>query len=147
MGNIPYRDLNMKKNKGTDLGELSENVIYDTLEKAISDSELKNINILCHYPLSRLVADGYDLSDEQRKFANSPLSHVDFLLYNTITKRPLLCIEVDGWQFHHTEVQRHRDAIKDEILDKYGLKLVRLSTTSVVTMDTIKDMLIMALKA
>jgi hypothetical protein len=54
---------------------------------------------------------------------------------------------VDGWQFHHTEVQRHRDAIKDEILDKYGLKLVRLSTTSVVTMDTIKDMLIMALKA
>jgi very-short-patch-repair endonuclease len=65
----------------------------------------------------------------------------------TITKRPLLCIEVDGWQFHHTEVQRHRDAIKDEILDKYGLKLVRLSTTSVVTIDTIKDILIRAFKA
>ena len=139
--------LEYEKTKGTDLGELSENVIFDTLEKAISSSALKNIAILCHYPLSRLIAGGHDLSDGERKFINSPLSHVDFLLYNTITKRPLLCIEVDGWQFHHTEVQKHRDAIKNEILDKYGLKLVRLSTISVVTIDTIKNILIETLKS
>jgi DNA polymerase III delta prime subunit len=139
--------LEYEKTKGTDLGELSENVIFDTLEKAISSSALKNIAILCHYPLSRLIAGGHDLSDGERKFINSPLSHVDFLLYNTITKRPLLCIEVDGWQFHHTEVQKHRDAIKNEILDKYGLKLVRLSTISVVTINTIKNILIETLKS
>jgi hypothetical protein len=139
--------LEYEKAKGADLGELSENVIYDTLKKAISILELRNIAILCHYPLSRLIVDGRDISDEQKRFVNSPLSHVDFLLYNTITKRPLLCIEVDGWQFHHTEVQKYRDAIKDEILDKYGLKPMRLSTTSVVTIDTIKNILIETLKS
>ena len=146
-GQYTQQRLEYEKTNGTNLGELSENVIYNTLEKAISTSALKNIDILCHYPLSRLIVGEHNISEEQRKFANSPLSHVDFLLYNTITKRPLLCIEVDGWQFHHTEVQRHRDAIKDEILDKYGLRIVRLSTTSVVTIDTIKNILIETLKS
>ena len=146
-GQYTQQRIEYEKTNGTNLGELSENVIYNTLEKAISTSALKNIDILCHYPLSRLIVGEHNISEEQRKFANSPLSHVDFLLYNTITKRPLLCIEVDGWQFHHTEVQRHRDAIKDEILDKYGLRIVRLSTTSVVTIDTIKNILIETLKS
>src|SRR5574344_1143666 len=139
--------LEYEKAKGADFGELSENVIYDTLKKAISILELRNIAILCHYPLSRLIVDGRVTSDEQKRFVNSPLSHVDFLLYNTITKRPLLCMEVDGWQFHHTEVQKRRDIIKDKILDKYGLKPVRLSTTSVVTIDTINNILIETLKS
>ena len=146
-GQYTQQRLEYEKTTGTDLGVLSENIIYDTLKKAISTSALKNIDILCHYPLSRLIVGEHNISEEQRKFANSPLSHVDFLLYNTITKRPLLCMEVDGWQFHHTEVQRYRDAIKDEILDKYGLKPVRLSTTSVVTIDTIKNILIETLKS
>jgi hypothetical protein len=146
-GQYTQQRLEYEKTTGTDLGELSENIIYDTLKKAISTSALKNIDILCHYLLSRLIVGEHYISEEQRKFANSPLSHVDFLLYNTITKRPLLCMEVDGWQFHHTEVQKRRDIIKDEILDKYGLKPVRLSTTSVVTIDTIKNILIETLKS
>jgi DNA polymerase III delta prime subunit len=146
-GQYTQQRLEYEKTTGTDLGKLSENIIYDTLKKAISTSALKNIDILCHYPLSRLIVGEHNISEEQRKFANSPLSHVDFLLYNTITKRPLLCMEVDGWQFHHTEVQKRRDIIKDKILDKYGLKPARLSTTSVVTIDTIKNILIETLKS
>ena len=114
---------------------LSENLLYDVLVKAIEKKHLINTAVLCHYPLSRLIAD-WDLLDEAEKaFAESPLSHVDFLVYNTLTKQPRLAIEVDGWQFHQeSEVQQSRDALKDQILSKCGLRLKRISTT-----DTIND--------
>lgn len=127
------------RRKVKDMGELSENIIYDTLIKALEESGLKNIGILAHYPLSRLVTNKDNLTTEQQDFVNSPLSHVDFLLYNTITKQPTICFEVDGWKFHNTEVQRHRDQMKDEILDDYGLKPVRLSSTSVITAQKLKE--------
>lgn len=141
-GQYTQERLDYEKTTGSDLGELSENIIYDTLQKAISAAGMKNVGILCHYPLSRLITELYDLTNEQREFVSSPLSHMDFLLYNTITKQPRLCIEVDGWQYHNTDVQKHRDAMKDEILDKYGLKPLRLSTTAVITVDSIKEILI-----
>src|SRR5574344_2120746 len=141
-GQYTQERLDYEKTTGSDLGELSENIIYDTLQKAISAAGMKNVGILCHYPLSRLITELYDLTNEQREFVSSPLSHMDFLLYNTITKQPRLCIEVNGWQYHNTDVQKHRDAMKDEILDKYGLKPLRLSTTAVITVDSIKEILI-----
>lgn len=130
-----------RQRNGKDMGELSENIIYDTLTKALSESGMKNIAILDHYPLSRLVPSENTLTTKQRDFVGSPLSHVDFLLYNTITKQPMLCIEVDGWKFHDTDVQRHRDRIKDEILAKYGMKPIRLSTTSMVTVESVKALI------
>ena len=66
-------------------------------------------------------------------FANNPMTHIDFLLYNSLTKIPLLCIEVDGWHFHRTDAQQKRDQVKDCILDKYGLRLIRLSTVQTIT--------------
>ena len=55
--------------------------------------------VVCHYPLSKLIADPALLDAEERAFVESPFSHVDFLIYNAITKQPLLPIEVDGWGF------------------------------------------------
>lgn len=95
-------------------GYLSEKLLYDLLVKGIAKSGLANTEILCHYPLARLIAD-WDALDEQEKiFAGSPLAHVDFLIYNSLTKRPIQTIEVDGWHFHkESEVQQLRDALKD----------------------------------
>lgn len=121
--------------------QLSENIIYDALEQAITAVDYKNIDVLCHYPLSKLVADWNLLTTEQRQFAETPLAHVDFLIYNSMTKQPLMCVEVDGWQYHNTEVQHHRDALKDDILGNFALKPVRLSTTAVVTVDTLAQII------
>jgi len=126
---------------GNDLGELSENIIYNTLVKALEDGGMKNIGILAHYPLSRLLPEAHTLTQQQQDFVNSPLSHVDFLLYNTVTKRPMMCIEVDGRKFHNTDVQKHRDQMKDEILGANGLKPVRLSTMSTVTVESVKKII------
>ncbi|WP_195434645.1 AAA domain-containing protein [Parabacteroides merdae] len=123
-------------------GYLSEKLLYDLLVKGIAKSGLANTEILCHYPLARLIAD-WDALDEQEKiFAGSPLAHVDFLIYNSLTKRPIQIIEVDGWHFHkESEVQQLRDALKDQILMKFGLCPHRISTTDTVNDETIMKML------
>ena len=123
-------------------GYLSEKLLYDLLVKGIVKSGLANTGILCHYPLARLIADWDALDEQEKVFAGSPFTHVDFLIYNSLTKRPLQAIEVDGWHFHkESEVQQSRDALKDQILMKFGLCTHRISTTDTVNEDTIMKML------
>lgn len=124
-------------------GYLSENLMFDMLVKGIAKSELANTEVLCHYPLSRLIAD-WDVLDEQEKaFAESPLAHVDFLIYNSLTKRPIQTIEVDGWHFHReSKAQQSRDALKDRILTKFGLCPHRISTTDTVNEEAVMKMLL-----
>ena len=119
---------------------LSENLIYNLLIEAIAALNLSNIGVLCHYPLSRLIANWNLLEDNEKAFAENPFSHVDFLLYNSITKDPIFAIEVDGWHFHKENVvQQSRDELKNQIFTKLGLRLLRLSTTDTVTLETIKE--------
>lgn len=121
---------------------LSENLIYDILSKAIAELSLSHTGILCHYPLSRLIADRNHLEDKEKAFAESPFSHVDFLLYNSLTKQPICAIEVDGWHFHkENDAQQLRDELKNQIFTKSGLPLLRISTTDTVNRETIKKSL------
>ena len=122
---------------------LSENLVYDVLLKAIAELGLPHTKVLCHYPLSRLIADWDQLDDKEKAFAESPFSHVDFLLYNSLTKQPMSAIEVDGWHFHkESDAQQSRDALKDQIFTKIGLRLLRISTTDTVNQETIKKSLL-----
>ena len=121
---------------------LSENIIYDTLVKAIDKVQISNCDVVCHYPLSRLITDFNGLETQEIAFISNALSHVDFLVYNSITKKPLMTIEVDGWKYHNqSEVQQSRDKLKDNILSKYGLKPYRISTVDTVNVETIEEML------
>lgn len=121
---------------------LSENLIYDILSNTITEAELTNTGVLCHYPLSRLIADWEQLDEKEKAFAESPFSHVDFLFYNTLTKQPLCAIEVDGWHFHKkNDTQLSRDALKNQIFAKFGFRLLRISTTDTVNHETIKKSL------
>lgn len=122
---------------------LSENLIYDILLKAIAELSLPHTAVLCHYPLSRLIADWHQLEDTEKAFAESPFSHVDFLLYNSLTKQPVCAIEVDGWHFHkRNDAQQSRDTLKNQIFTKIGLPLLRISTTDTVNQETIKKSLL-----
>ena len=48
-----------------------------------------------------------------------------------MNKRPLLCVEVDAWQFHREGTDQYaRDRMKDAILERCGLPLLRLRTDS-----------------
>ncbi len=121
---------------------LSENIMYDTIMTAIAKLRKTNIGVLCHYPLVRLIADWSLLNEQEKAFVSNPLTHVDFLIYNTLTKQPLRAIEVDGWRFHKdNEVQQSRDALKDMILAKFGLCPRRISTTDTVTVETMMNLI------
>lgn len=121
---------------------LTENIIYDTLVKAIDKVQMSNCDVVYHYPLSRLITDFNGLETQEIAFISNALSHVDFLVYNSITKKPLMTIEVDGWKYHNqSEVQQSRDKLKDNILSKYGLKPYRISTVDTVNVETIEEML------
>ncbi|MEG0950235.1 MAG: DUF2726 domain-containing protein, partial [Bacteroidales bacterium] len=57
-------------------------------------------------------------------------THIDFLIYNRVSKMPVLAVETDGYAYHKADsAQFARDKKKDRILDLYGIALVRLSTT------------------
>ena len=116
--------------------------MYDLLCNAIKELRWTYTEILCHYPLSKLVADWDLLNEQEKTFAESPFSHVDFLVYNSLTKEPIQVIEVDGWHFHKgNEVQQARDIIKDAILTKLGIRFNRISTTTTVNEVTIRQIL------
>ena len=79
---------------------LSETLVYYTLQDALSALSWRQMGVLCHYPLSRLIGECHELNEQERAFAHHPLSHLDFLVYNVLTHQPLLAIEVDGWHYH-----------------------------------------------
>lgn len=69
------------------------------------------------------------LTEEERKYARNPLTHVDFLLFNQMDKQPVLAIEVDGTGFHEAgSKQAERDIKKNSILKKCAISLLRLRT-------------------
>ena len=82
-----------------------------------------------HVSLATLVRDYAPLTEEERKYARNPLTHVDFLLFRKMDKQPVLAIEVDGTRFHEAgSKQALRDEKKNHIMEKCGLLLLRLRT-------------------
>ena len=121
---------------------LSENLVYDLLKEAIIEKNIANTDILCHYPLSKLILNPSIFDEKERAFAESQFSHVDFLVYNSLTKVAIKAIEVDGWHYHSDKtVQKSRDYLKNQVLSKLGIDLCRISTTDIVNLETIIDLL------
>lgn len=110
----------------------SENLVYSILHEIVSSKYNGQLGIAWHYPLCDLIRhpDKEHLGEEKYRFATSSLSHLDFLIYRSIGKNPLLAIEVDGYTYHdRNSIQMHRDKLKDEILMQYSIPILRLNTT------------------
>ena len=108
----------------------SENLTYAMLEQIIEENvEFSHLGIVCHQPLRQLLRDVSILSEEERSYVLHPNTHIDFLLYNRVSKQPVLAIETDGYQHHKSgTAQSTRDEKKNHILATYGIPLLRLST-------------------
>ncbi|MCQ2210334.1 MAG: AAA domain-containing protein [Paludibacteraceae bacterium] len=109
----------------------SENLTYKLLTNIVSAyPELNHLVVLCHVPIRGILSDYSILNDEERQYVSHYATHVDFLITNRVTKRPLLAIETDGYSYHNDRTEQHkRDMMKNHILEVYGLPLLRLSTT------------------
>ena len=107
----------------------SENLTYWAINDTIKEKGFPHLGILMHYPLRLLVTKASNLTSEQNEYASHSWTHVDFLIYDTVTHMAKLAIEVDGTQYHKAgSEQKHRDQMKDSILADIGLHFLRLST-------------------
>ncbi len=108
----------------------SENLTFELIDKIrTSYPALSHIKALCHYPMRSLIGDISCLTEREVQYAMHPSTHIDFLIINRVSKQPLLAIETDGYSYHNEKTEQfQRDRLKDNILDKLGLPLLRLST-------------------
>ncbi|ADK95769.1 AAA domain-containing protein [Prevotella melaninogenica] len=122
---------------------MSENLVYNLIVKVLEELSWKNLAVVCHYPLAKIISDWSLLSNQENDFAKNSLTHIDFLIYNSLTKQPLMAIEVDGWLYHKDKVvQQSRDRLKDQILTKYSLIPYRISTTDTITAESLKEVFV-----
>lgn len=107
----------------------SENITYALICETLQDKKKDNLKVAVHVPLTNLGKDFSLLTEEERKYALNPWTHVDFLIYNKFNKMPVCGIETDGVSFHKKGTkQEKRDKNKDMIFQKWKLQLLRLST-------------------
>ncbi|MDD4402049.1 MAG: AAA domain-containing protein [Desulfitobacteriaceae bacterium] len=108
----------------------SENLMYGAIKDILNCYPALSLSVICHQPLNMLIRDPKYLSDEECKYVMNTATHVDFLVYNKISKKPVFAVEVDGFHFHKDGTkQKKRDEMKDRIFDLYNIPLLRFPTT------------------
>jgi superfamily I DNA and/or RNA helicase len=107
----------------------SENLMYGVIEDVLTMPEFNSFKCVLHVPLNSIVKDFSILDQDEKKYAQNPWTHVDFLIFNKLDKEAVLAVEVDGYAYHQNDQkQRERDALKDKILQQIDLPVLRVAT-------------------
>ena len=107
----------------------SENLAFSVIEDVLKQDRFQSVGCSIHSSLATLVKDYSVLTEEETRYASNPLTHLDFLLFNTMNRAPLLAIEIDGTSFHASgTAQANRDSIKDHVMEKIHIPLLRIKT-------------------
>ena len=107
----------------------SENLAFSVIEDVLKQERFQSVGCSIHSSLATLVKDYSVLTEEEVHYASNPLTHIDFLLFNTMNRAPLLAIEIDGTSFHASgSAQVIRDTVKDHVMEKLHIPLLRIKT-------------------
>jgi very-short-patch-repair endonuclease/KaiC/GvpD/RAD55 family RecA-like ATPase len=107
----------------------SENLMFVLLSDILRQDRFCNYDVGIRVPLKMVIRDFSLLGDAETQYAMNSWTHLDFLVFNKIGRTPALAIEVDGVSFHSVgSRQFERDKMKDEILKKYGIPVLRCRT-------------------
>ncbi|HEX5348920.1 MAG TPA: AAA domain-containing protein [Pseudonocardiaceae bacterium] len=107
----------------------SEDIVWTVLHDILAEERYAHLVAGYQVLLRNLLFGVNELTTRQEAYVRHRAS-VDFVVYNRVSNRPVLAIEVDGFAYHEDNpAQLARDAIKKEILQARGLPLLRLPTT------------------
>ncbi|WP_215222677.1 AAA domain-containing protein [Echinicola shivajiensis] len=107
----------------------SENLMYALIKEVLSIDSFSKYGVVLHLSVRHLIRDYSLLNAQELDYATHPMTHLDFLIYNKLSKYPVLAVEVDGYGYHKEGTrQAKRDKMKNTILEKYGLPLLRFTT-------------------
>lgn len=106
----------------------SEEALRVLLEEILMLPEYNRFSYTRGVLLRNLINSVDLLIDEELAYVNNRAS-LDFVVYYKQDKSCKLVIEVDGFAFHENRPEQlKRDALKDSILKKYEIPLLRLAT-------------------
>ena len=109
---------------------------------AAMETSMESLDVVCHFPLNMLIKNPELLNEQECQYAMNPATHLDFLIYNRIGKKPVLAIEVDGYEYHKEDtVQASRDLLKNHIMELYEVPLLRFMTNGSGEKEKIIEML------
>lgn len=107
----------------------SEDIAWTVLHDVLAEEQYRHLTVTPQVLVRNLLADVERLTPRQASYVRNRAS-VDFVVYNRVSNRPLLAIEVDGFAYHENNPgQLERDALKDAIFRSYDMPLLRLPTT------------------
>ena len=108
----------------------SEMLTKELLKAILQNKKFSSFGFRMHVSLKDFMSvKDLHLTNDEYSFYRNPNAHADFLVYNKMSRKPVLIIEVDGVSFHEQQqAQKERDAKKDSIVAKVGLKILRLKT-------------------
>ncbi|WP_223198865.1 AAA domain-containing protein [Solihabitans fulvus] len=119
----------------------SEDIAWTVLNDVFAEPRYAHMKAVPQVLLKNLLPNFDRLTPDQAAYVRRRAS-IDFVVYNRVTNRPLLAIEVDGFAFHENNpIQLRRDAIKNEILAVHDMPLLRLPTTGSGEQQRIRDAL------
>jgi len=108
----------------------SENLMYVFIKKILNKYYKNQFEVMPQVPLKSILRDKSLLNPgREKEYALNDLTRIDFVIYKTIDNSPFLAIEVDGYKYHQEGTQQaQRDILKNDILNKYNIPLIRFKT-------------------
>jgi hypothetical protein len=110
----------------------SEDIIWTLLHEILAEPQYQHLTVVAQMVVQNLltgVPRYAELTEEQATYMGNRAS-VDFVIYNRISNRPVLGIEVDGFKYHENDPEQlRRDGLKGGIFSAHRMPLLRLPTT------------------
>lgn len=106
---------------------LSEQIVAQLLREALSDASCQALTFHAQVPLNQVASTANPALTAQEVTFMRNRASCDFVLYFRVGKKPVGVIEVDGGS-HGKPEQAARDALKNSILRKSHLPILRLRT-------------------
>jgi superfamily I DNA and/or RNA helicase len=107
----------------------SENLMATLIASVLKMDQFNAMKVVMHVSLNYLIKDQSPFEGREKAYLNHPFTHVDFVIFSKLNKEPILVVEVDGYKYHKKGTdQFDRDRLKDGILAKAGIKMVRFMT-------------------
>ena len=126
--NYSKRLIPLKRRMNSNAHFKSQEIIRVLLDDILYEEQYNLFFYAEEILLRNLIRDVSQLNKEELQYVNNRAS-LDFVVYRKIGKSCVLAIEVDGFEFHENKPkQLDRDRIKNSILEKYHIPLLRLPT-------------------